>query len=167
MLPERVHVFIFIEDGKLLICQSNSNLTFLIKENNTWIIYQQIHQSFITTMWSKINKMIITTNLKNQIQTWQRNQKGLFQLISTAWDPESNSKNCEVNPVYINDDGLFLGQCQDNKLKVWSYLEDGSIQLAFEQEIDEQNVVITNDFTNLLAQNEKSLIWYQLIYHQP
>ncbi|CAD8196980.1 unnamed protein product [Paramecium octaurelia] len=166
ILPERVHDLIFIEDGKILICQSNSKLTFLIKENNTWIMYQQIHQSFITTLWSKINQMIITTNLKKQIQIWQRNKKGLFQLISTEWDPEYNSNNYEVNPLQIYDEGSLLGQCQNNKLKIWSILEGGRMQVVFEQEIDEQNVIITNNFTNLLAQNEKSLIWYQLIYHQ-
>ncbi|CAD8092352.1 unnamed protein product [Paramecium primaurelia] len=163
MLPERVNDLIFIEDGRILICKSSSKLTFLIKENNNWIIYQQIHQSFTTTLWSQINQMIITTNQKAQIQIWQRNKKGLFQLIITEWDPENNIKDYEINPLQINNDGSLLAQNQNNKLKIWSILEDGRMQLIFEQEMDEKYIIITNDFTNLLAQNEKSLIWYQLI----
>ncbi|CAD8102371.1 unnamed protein product [Paramecium primaurelia] len=162
MLPERVHDLTFIEDGKKLICKSLSKLTILIKENQNWIIYQQIHQSFTTILWNQVNQMIITSNQKDQIQIWQRNKKGLFQLISTEWDPENKKTNYEVNPLQANDDGSLLSQCQNNKLKVWQVQEDGKLELIFEQEIDENNIFVTNDFTNLLTQNEKSLIWYQL-----
>ncbi|CAD8114958.1 unnamed protein product [Paramecium sonneborni] len=163
MLPERVHDLIFIENGNKLICQSLQKLTILIKENQSWIIFQQIHYNFTTIIWNQIYSMLITLNQKAQIQTWQRNKKGLFQLISTEWDPENKLINQEISILQANDDGSLLFQSQKNKLKVWQVQEDARLQQIFEQELDEQNTIITNDFTNLLAQNEKSLIWYELI----